>query len=53
MSEENLIEKHEKSTEKRWWSIGFTVLFLFHDVYNHLNDWYDAKAEIEKLEKMV
>lgn len=27
MSEENLIEKHEKSTENRW-IIGFTVLFL-------------------------
>ena len=23
------------------------------DVYNHLNNRYDAKAEIEKLEKMV
>lgn len=32
---------------------GFTVLFLFHDVYNHLNNRYDANAEIEKLEKMV
>ncbi len=32
---------------------GFTVLFIFHDVYNHLNNRYDAKTEIEKLEKMV
>lgn len=32
--------------------IGFTVLF-FHDVYNYLNNRYDAEAEIEKLEKMV
>lgn len=31
----------------------FTVLFLFHDVYNPLNNRYDAKTEIEKLEKMV
>ena len=52
MSEENLIKKHEKCTENRW-IIGFTVLFLFHDVYNHLNNRYDAEAEIEKLEKMV
>ena len=29
----------------------FTVLFLFHDVYNPLNNRYDAKTEIEKLEK--
>lgn len=43
---------HEKSTENRW-IIGFTVLFLFHDVYNPLNNRYDAKTEIEKLEKMV
>ena len=50
MSEENLIEKHEKSTENRW-IIGFTVLFLFHDVYNHLSNRYVAKTEIEELEK--
>lgn len=50
MSEENLIEKHEKSTENCW-IIGFTVLFLFHDVYNHLNNRYVAKTEIEELEK--
>lgn len=29
------------------------VRLLFHDVYNHLNNRYDAEAEIEKLEKMV
>lgn len=26
---------------------------LLHDVYNPLNNRYDAKTEIEKLEKMV
>ena len=31
--------------------ISFTVLFLFRDVYNHLNNKYDAKTEIKKLEK--
>lgn len=50
MSEENLIEKHEKALKTVGLSV-FTVLFLFHDVYNPLNNRYDAKTEIEKLEK--
>lgn len=35
-------------------TVGLSVLqCFFYDVYNHLNNRYDAKAEIEKLEKMV
>lgn len=36
-------------------TVGLSVLqcFFFHDVYNYLNNRYDAEAEIEKLEKMV
>lgn len=35
-------------------TVGLSVLqCFFHDVYNHLNNRYDAEAEIEKLEKMV
>ena len=52
MSEKNLIEKHEKSTENCW-IIGFTVLFLFHDVYNHLNNRYDAKTEIDNRDQRL
>ena len=40
-----------KKALKTVWIIGFTVLFLFHDVYNPLNNRYDAKTEIEKFEK--
>ena len=31
----------------------FTVLFLFHDVYNPLNNRYDAKTELIKPEISV
>ena len=32
-------------------TVGLSL--FFHDVYNYLNNRYDAEAEIEKLEKMV